>query len=75
MRYVSADEVNKVNLARWLSKSREIQWDYKNIVRRKGKLERASNRPEGVTIAKHAGKNGHNHTSIFMEKNETRVIV
>jgi hypothetical protein len=32
--------VNRKNLARWLAKAREIQWDYKNIVRRKGKLER-----------------------------------
>jgi hypothetical protein len=27
-------------LSRWLGKAREIQWDYKNIVRRKAKLER-----------------------------------
>jgi hypothetical protein len=27
-------------LARWLAKARDIQWDYKNIVKRKGKLER-----------------------------------
>jgi hypothetical protein len=27
-------------LKRWLAKSRDIQWDYKNIVKRKGKLER-----------------------------------
>ena len=25
---------------RWLGKAREIQWDYKNIVRRKGQLDR-----------------------------------
>lgn len=28
------------DLTRWLKKSREIQWDYKNIVKRKGKLQR-----------------------------------
>jgi len=28
------------NLIRWLKKSRSIQWDYKNIAKRKGKLER-----------------------------------
>jgi len=38
--YNSVDEVNKEDLARWLGKSRDIQWDYKNIVRRKGVLER-----------------------------------
>lgn len=27
-------------LKRWLKESREIQWDYKNIVKRKGNLER-----------------------------------
>jgi len=39
-RYTSVDQVNAENLVRWLKKSREIQWDYKNIVKRKGKLER-----------------------------------
>jgi hypothetical protein len=27
-------------LARWLDEARDVQWDYKNIVRRKGRLER-----------------------------------
>jgi hypothetical protein len=40
VRYTSADQINKKDLKRWLAKAREIQWDYKNIVRRKGKLER-----------------------------------
>ena len=39
-RYTSADEVDSDALHRWLAKSRDIQWDYKNIVKRKGKLER-----------------------------------
>lgn len=34
--------INKASLRRWLKKAKEIQWDYKNIVRRKGKLERLS---------------------------------
>jgi uncharacterized protein YdhG (YjbR/CyaY superfamily) len=34
-----AAEVNKDDLQRWLKKSREVQWDYKNIVRRRGRLE------------------------------------
>lgn len=38
--YNSASEIHPDDLNRWLKKSREIQWDYKNIVRRKGKLER-----------------------------------
>jgi hypothetical protein len=32
--------INIADLRRWLKKSEEIQWDYKNIVRRKGRLER-----------------------------------
>jgi len=40
IRYTSASQVNKDDLKRWLEKSRQIQWDYKNIVKRKGKLER-----------------------------------
>jgi hypothetical protein len=40
MRYASVDEINTKDLKRWLTKSIEIQWDYKNIVKRKGKLVR-----------------------------------
>jgi uncharacterized protein YdhG (YjbR/CyaY superfamily) len=35
-----ASEVNTTDLARWLKKSQEIQWDYANITKRKGRLER-----------------------------------
>lgn len=38
--YNSVTEVNTDDLIRWLKKSREIQWDYKNLIKRKGKLER-----------------------------------
>ena len=40
MRYTSVDQVNTKDLKRWLEKARKIQWDYKNIVKRKGVLER-----------------------------------
>lgn len=40
MRYTDAVQVNSADLKRWLEKSRLIQWDYKNIVKRKGVLER-----------------------------------
>ncbi|MCF6133423.1 DUF1801 domain-containing protein [Flavobacterium wongokense] len=33
-------EINTNDLKNWLKKSREIQWDYKNIVKRKGQLEK-----------------------------------
>lgn len=39
-RYTTAGEVNTKDLARWLKKAQDIQWDYKNIVKRKGVLER-----------------------------------
>jgi len=39
-RYTSADQVDTELLGKWLSEAREIQWDYKNVVRRKGQLER-----------------------------------
>jgi len=40
VRYIAADQVDRKSLKRWLAKARDIQWDYKNIVRRKGRLER-----------------------------------
>lgn len=40
IRYTDIDQIDTKDLQRWLEKSREIQWDYKNIVKRKGKLER-----------------------------------
>jgi hypothetical protein len=40
IRYTSAKQINTVDLRRWLEKSRQIQWDYKNIVKRNGVLER-----------------------------------
>ncbi|MDQ3192522.1 MAG: DUF1801 domain-containing protein [Bacteroidota bacterium] len=38
--YNKISELKMSNLDRWLKKSREIQWDYKNLIKRKGKLER-----------------------------------
>lgn len=38
--YQSVEEINENDLKNWLQKSREIQWDYKNIVKRKGQLLR-----------------------------------
>ena len=38
--YNNFSEMKANDLKRWLKKSREIQWDYKNIVKRKGQLER-----------------------------------
>lgn len=38
IRYTSDDQIQVEVLKRWLGKARIIQWDYKNIVKRKGKL-------------------------------------
>ncbi len=38
--YNDISEIKQSDLQRWLKKAKEIQWDYKNIVRRKGLLER-----------------------------------
>ena len=40
IRYTSAGQIKKKDLRRWLKKAKVIQWDYKNIVKRKGRLER-----------------------------------
>ena len=39
-RYTAANQIELKALKRWLKKARDIQWDYKNIVRRQGKLVR-----------------------------------
>jgi hypothetical protein len=40
IRYTAVEQVNTKQLKRWLKKAIAIQWDYKNLVKRKGKLER-----------------------------------
>ncbi|MBP6859199.1 MAG: DUF1801 domain-containing protein [Candidatus Magasanikbacteria bacterium] len=40
IRYTNASEINTKDLRRWLGKAKKIQWDYKNIVKRKGELVR-----------------------------------
>ncbi|NND88882.1 MAG: DUF1801 domain-containing protein [Flavobacteriaceae bacterium] len=38
--YAALDEVDSEKIKRWLTKAKDIQWDYKNLVKRKGQLER-----------------------------------
>lgn len=38
--YENVAQIEMEDLKRWLKKSRDIQWDYKNIVKRKGQLVR-----------------------------------
>ena len=39
-RYTSVGEVDTGELERWLRKAQDIQWDYKNLIKRKGTLVR-----------------------------------
>jgi hypothetical protein len=39
-RYTSSGQIDTEKLKHWLAKARDIQWDYRNLVRRKGRLER-----------------------------------
>ena len=39
-RFESAGQVDVQSLRRWLAEGRDVQWDYKNIVKRRGVLER-----------------------------------
>lgn len=38
--YTSSDQIDTDKLQKWLQESVAVQWDYKNIVKRKGQLER-----------------------------------
>lgn len=39
-RYTDVDQVDLALLQKWLKESIDVQWDYKNIIKRRGKLER-----------------------------------
>ena len=40
--YSAAEQLNNSDVKRWLKKAVSIQWDYKNIVKRKGRLIKLS---------------------------------
>lgn len=40
IRYTAVNQVVLTELHRWLQKARSIQWDYKNLIKRKGQLEK-----------------------------------
>lgn len=40
VRYTAVDQINVEDLARWLKKAKTTQWDYKNIVKHRGVLEK-----------------------------------
>lgn len=39
-RFTTPEEIDETLLRRWLAESRTVQWDYKNLIKRKGRLER-----------------------------------
>lgn len=45
IRYTNTTQIIEEDLKRWLKKSKEIQWDYKNIIKRKGVLIRLLPKP------------------------------
>jgi hypothetical protein len=38
VRYRAVDEIGVADVVRWLSRARDTQWDYKNLIKRKGEL-------------------------------------
>lgn len=38
--YADAKDIHATDIERWLNKAEKIQWDYKNIIKRKGELKR-----------------------------------
>lgn len=42
-RFTSVNDFDLDLLKAWLEESRTVQWDYKNLIKRKGKLERIYN--------------------------------
>lgn len=40
VRFTAPEEIVLPRLRRWLAESKSVQWDYKNLVKRKGVLER-----------------------------------
>lgn len=38
--YNTVADIDALDVRRWLKKSQQIQWDYKSLIKRKGKLER-----------------------------------
>ena len=66
--YTSIGDINVSAINRWLKKSRVIQWDYKNIVKRKGKLERLTITEPNKKTARTC-KNGH----VFTKSSDCKV--
>jgi hypothetical protein len=55
--YSAITDIKKAVLRRWLKKARDIQWDYKNIVKRKGRLERIKSKASSSNVVPLSGGN------------------
>jgi hypothetical protein len=40
MMFTHSDQINAKDMKRWIKKAQSIQWDYKHVAKRKGKLVR-----------------------------------
>tara|TARA_R110000850_G_scaffold147130_1_gene269317 strand:- start:26770 stop:27162 length:393 start_codon:yes stop_codon:yes gene_type:complete len=40
IRYTNVEQIKTEDVKRWLEKARTLQWDYKNLIKRKGELKR-----------------------------------
>ena len=40
IRYNSIDQIDEKDVTRWIDKAKNIQWDYRNLIKRKGRFER-----------------------------------
>lgn len=50
IRYTAAEQINIKDLKRWLKKAQTIQWDYKNIVKRRGVLKKVVPAKKSVIV-------------------------
>lgn len=57
-RYATKTDIHVKDLSRWLKKAKAIQWDYKNIVKRKGKLILLETNKPSQPASKKQLKNG-----------------
>lgn len=72
--YQRVAEVDEASLQRWLRKSIDIQWDYKNIVKRKGKLVRL-NQPKSKSDSPKSSRNDQSAAERKSVESQVRALV
>jgi hypothetical protein len=40
MTFTHPEQIKQTDMTRWIKKAKTVQWDYKNVAKRKGKLIR-----------------------------------